>query len=166
MFSEQRYGCWCGPGHVCEEVQDDIDKCCKAHDLAYDAVGVTSESPAPSGMAGMWSIEGFRRTMAADAKLVAGVNGTIFDFNFYGPAAAAYRAGVTLIFGPRALIGAAANLIAAIGSIPTEWLTVDLTDINFMAQDDSDEAGVSDGGDGGVSDSNDSDGGNLNNNDE
>ncbi|HWS44908.1 MAG TPA: hypothetical protein VN636_03535 [Acidimicrobiia bacterium] len=28
MFAEHRYGCWCGPGHTCEEETDDIDKCC------------------------------------------------------------------------------------------------------------------------------------------
>lgn len=32
------YGCWCGPGHRCEEDVDAMDSCCHSHDLAYDAL--------------------------------------------------------------------------------------------------------------------------------
>ncbi len=51
---------------------------------------------------------------------------------FMEPSAALYRAGVNLIFGPRAAIGAAANLIAALASIPPEWLLMDLTDMESL----------------------------------
>jgi hypothetical protein len=103
MFHEQRYGCWCGPGNVCTETRDAIDACCKEHDLAYARLGVTSGTPAP-GQVDMWSPEGFKRTMLADGALVACTQITKLDLHFYGPAAAAYREGVALIFGTRAAI--------------------------------------------------------------
>jgi hypothetical protein len=106
MFREQRYGCWCGPGNVCDGVTDRIDACCKRHDLDYAAAGVTSEDPAPPGQYNMWGIEGFKRTMVADARLVACTQATKYDWRFYGPTAALYREGVALIFGMRATIAA------------------------------------------------------------
>lgn len=108
MFNEQRYGNWCGPGNVGTEVTDDMDACCQAHDQAYGAQAVTSEDPPPSGYYSMWDIEGFKRTIDADATLVSCVAATAVDTNWYGPAAAAYRAGVVAIFGARAGIAAAA----------------------------------------------------------
>ena len=106
MFSEHRYGCWCGPGHTCEEEQDDMDKCCHQHDLGYAAAGVTSADPPGGGEVGMWTVEGFKRTIGADAELFACITATAVDTHFYGPEAALYRAGVELIFGSRATIAA------------------------------------------------------------
>jgi hypothetical protein len=108
MFAEQRYGNWCGPGNVGTEITDDMDACCNAHDNAYGAQSVTSEDPAPSGYYSMWDIEGFKRTMEADATLVACVAATAVDTHFYGPSAAVFRAGVVAVFGARATIAAAA----------------------------------------------------------
>jgi hypothetical protein len=107
MFEEHRYGCWCGPGNRCNEIEDDIDSCCHQHDQAYGAVGVTSEDPPPSGYVSMWTADGFKRTKSADAALVACVTATAFDSHFYGPSAAVYRAGVDVLFGGRAAIAAA-----------------------------------------------------------
>jgi hypothetical protein len=99
IFSELRYGCWCGPGYVCAETIDDIDKACKAHDLAYlDARISSAKEPAP-GEVSMWSSKGFLRTVGPDLELDQRVTATLFDPHFYGPAAAVYRAGVHLIFG-------------------------------------------------------------------
>lgn len=106
MFEEQRYGCWCGPGNVCDRVTDDIDSCCKRHDQDYGAANATSDDPAPPGKVNMWTIEGLKATMVADLRLVACTQATKYDFNFYGPAAAAYREGVALIFGLRAAAAA------------------------------------------------------------
>jgi len=108
MWNEKRYGCWCGPGNVCNEVRDDIDSCCKDHDNGYKSVGVTSGTPGP-GEVDMWSSEGLVRTMPIDLALVDCTHSTWYDFHFYGPSAVLYRASVELIFGTRALI--AANLI-------------------------------------------------------
>ena len=105
MYKEQRYGCWCGPGNVCEEERDTIDACCKRHDLAYDALGVSGDKPGP-GQVGMWSIEGLRKTVLADLTFVACLDLTARDWHFYGPVAAAYRALAQFIFITRALIGA------------------------------------------------------------
>src|SRR5579859_951525 len=118
MYKEQRYGCWCGPGHVCEEERDNIDACCKRHDLAYDALGVSGSETGP-GQVGMWSIEGLRRTVRADLTFVASLELTAFDPHFYGPAAAHYRAAAQLIFGTRALIGA--------------WITANILPIPIIA---------------------------------
>ena len=106
MFVEHRYGCWCGPGHTCTDETDQIDHCCHKHDEAYEAAGVTSDDPPPTGSVGMWTVEGFKRTVAADAELVACVSATEFDTHFYGPEAALYRGAVQLIFGGRAAIAA------------------------------------------------------------
>ena len=107
MFAEHRYGCWCGPGHRCEEIEDDMDACCHAHDMGYGAVGVTSEDPPPAGSIGMWTVEGFKRTQDADLALVECITATAFDSHFYGPTAAVYRGMADLIFGGRAAIAAA-----------------------------------------------------------
>lgn len=106
MFAEQRYGCWCGPGHTCNEETDQIDHCCHQHDEAYNSLGVTSDDPPAPGAVGMWTVDGFKRTVAADAQLVACVTATEFDTHFYGPEAALYRGGVQTIFGGRAVIAA------------------------------------------------------------
>jgi len=106
MFVEHRYGCWCGPGHTCTDETDQIDHCCHQHDEAYEAAGVTSDDPPPAGSVGMWTVEGFKRTVTADAELVACVSATEFDTHFYGPEAALYRGGVQVIFGGRAAIAA------------------------------------------------------------
>lgn len=101
IYEEQRYGCWCGPGNVCDEETDDIDSCCKRHDEDYGRAKVTSDENPPSGWVNMWTIEGLKRTMMADLRLVTCTQATKYDLNFYGPAAAVYREGVALIFGGR-----------------------------------------------------------------
>lgn len=108
MFREKRYGCWCGPGNVCTHTVDRIDECCKAHDLAYAAAGVTSDDPPPPGKVNMWTIDGLKRSMRADVDLVTCTQATKYDLHFYGPVAALYRGGVALIFGLRAAAAAAA----------------------------------------------------------
>lgn len=106
MWNEHRYGCWCGPGNVCSEVQDDMDQCCYEHDMGYGSVGVTSDDPPASGSYDMWSVEGLKLTVGIDAALVACVTGTEFDSHFYGPTAALFRTGVQAIFGGRAAVAA------------------------------------------------------------
>lgn len=96
-FREQRYGCWCGPGNVCDTVTDELDRCCQAHDRAYAAVGVSSGS----GGISMWSIEGLKRTEAADDALVACAARNL-NLPALGPAARAYARSVMVIFGTRA----------------------------------------------------------------
>ena len=101
LFIDHRHGCWCGPGHLCEDEQDAMDGCCHAHDQAYDAVSVTSGGPGSGGGIDMWSRQGLQATVEADEALIACVSGlTDLDNE-----AAAYRAGVELIFGNRARIG-------------------------------------------------------------
>lgn len=106
MFVNERYGCWCGPGNICNEETDGIDTCCHQHDLGYDAVGVNSLDPAPAGQVNMWTIEGVKRTVEADAALVACTMATEFDDHFYGPEAAVYRAAMQLICAGRAAVAA------------------------------------------------------------
>jgi hypothetical protein len=108
MWSEKRYGC-CGPGNVCDDVRDDIDSCCKQHDLDYARLGVTS-GPSSATAEDMWSSEGLKRSGFADLRLVACTQATKFDFHFYGPAAWLYRDMVALIFGGRAAIAATLRL--------------------------------------------------------
>jgi hypothetical protein len=110
MFLRRRYGCWCGPGRDCPHTKDKIDECCKVHDKAYDALGVTSTDPPGPGMIGMWSADGLKRTMSADIRLMTCTQATILDSHFYGPTAALYRGAIPLIFGPR--VAAARWLIA------------------------------------------------------
>lgn len=105
MFQEQRYGCWCGPGNVCTTVTDKIDACCKRHDEAYARAGVTSGS-GPS--VNIWTVEGLKRTRAADLELVRCTQATLWDWHWYGPAAHAYRTGIAFIFGARAAAASAA----------------------------------------------------------
>jgi hypothetical protein len=94
MFSEQRHGCWCGPGHTCEGEADDIDACCHHHDLNYDAAGVAAES--------MWSGPSLIKTQSADEALVSCLAATIAGPTWHGPAAVDYRALAMAIFGARA----------------------------------------------------------------
>jgi hypothetical protein len=106
-FRERRYGCWCGPGNVCSQTRDVLDLCCKAHDNAYAAVGVTSGS---SGGIGMWSVEGLKRTEAADSALVSCAARALTN-PALGPAAHAYARGVMTIFGTRAQAARVARLL-------------------------------------------------------
>jgi len=106
MFEEKRYGCWCGPGNVCNRVIDAIDSCCKQHDNGYGRVGVTSSSPPGPGKVSMWSSEGLKRTMWIDLTLVACTKLTNYDWHFYGPAARLFKEGVAIVFGGRAAIAA------------------------------------------------------------
>jgi hypothetical protein len=101
LFIENRHGCWCGPGHLCEEEQDEMDAVCHVHDNAYDALGVTSGGVNAGSGIDMWSRAGLTATVEADEALVAGVSA----LDNLDAEAAAYRAGVELIFGTRARIG-------------------------------------------------------------
>jgi hypothetical protein len=101
LFVDHRHGCWCGPGHICENEQDAMDSVCHLHDDAYTALGVTSGGPNSGGHIDMWSRAGLQATVEADEALVAGVSG----LGGLDAEAEAYRAGVELIFGARARIG-------------------------------------------------------------
>jgi hypothetical protein len=63
MFTQARYGCWCGPGNVCDGEQDAMDTCCHHHDLAYDALGLA--------FASMWTFDAMKTTLSADETLIA-----------------------------------------------------------------------------------------------
>lgn len=68
-----RYGCYCGKGscdgqHAARAV-DGLDACCRAHDLAYDRVGVGT-----AGGVDMWTPAGITRTANADLQLVGCAN--------------------------------------------------------------------------------------------
>lgn len=143
MFEEQRYGCWCGPGNVCSEVRDDIDQCCKNHDEAYAAAKVTSDSSPAAGSVSMWSIEGLKRTMAADLVLVACTQATYLDLHFYGPEAVLYREGVNAIFGNRARVAAAAFAIGALTPLLASEAELDVDDA--LASLDQAPAGAENG---------------------
>lgn len=102
LFVEHRHGNWCGPGHIGEEIVDQMDSYCHAHDTTYDALGVTSGGPGAGGGIDMWTRQGLQATVEADEALVAGVD-SLTDLD---TEAQAYRAGVDLIFGARARVGA------------------------------------------------------------
>jgi hypothetical protein len=101
LFVDHRHGCWCGPGHVCDNEQDEMDSFCHVHDNTYTALGVTSGGPGSGPGIDMWTRAGLKATVEADEALVAGV-GSLSDLD---SEAEAYRAGVELIFGTRARIG-------------------------------------------------------------
>lgn len=116
MFQENRYGCWCGPGHVCREVRDPIDACCKAHDKGYDRQRVSS-TPGP-GEIDMWSAEGFVRTAGIDQALVDCTQAAQSKDLRLGTAEL-YVDGVELIFGTRVRIASAIQTARTIASIPS-----------------------------------------------
>lgn len=58
-----QHGCWCGAGNRCEEEQDGLDSCCKAHDNAYGDAGISADA--------MWDVNGFIAGKGADQALVA-----------------------------------------------------------------------------------------------
>jgi hypothetical protein len=99
MFTQARWGCWCGPGNVCTTIQDPMDACCRAHDQEYTRVGVTSGTGPGIGM---WTLDGLKRTRIADETLVVCTQKTLWDGRFYGPAGATFRYGVAYVFGTRA----------------------------------------------------------------
>jgi hypothetical protein len=101
LFYEHRHGCWCGPGHICENEQDAMDSYCHVHDDTYSALGVTSGGPGSGPGIDMWTRAGLQTTVEADEALVAGV----MSLSDLDTEAEAYRAGVELIFGTRARIG-------------------------------------------------------------
>jgi hypothetical protein len=65
------YGCWCGPGHRCEDPVDAMDSCCKTHDLAYDALRLDSVT--------MWGPAAMVATIEADEALVDCVSSSSTD---------------------------------------------------------------------------------------
>lgn len=101
LFVDHRHGCWCGPGHLCENEQDEMDSFCHVHDNTYSALGVTSGGPNSGPGIDMWSRAGLTATVEADEALVAGV----MSLSDLDTEAAAFAAGVELIFGTRARVG-------------------------------------------------------------
>ena len=65
-----RYGCFCGVGE-CEDKKtiNDLDECCKDHDMKYNEHFLTGGKPGP-GEISMWSREGFLLSREADRVLV------------------------------------------------------------------------------------------------
>jgi phospholipase A2-like protein len=100
MFSEYRYGSYCGPGGSGTPI-DDIDTCCETHDHAYTAVGQSG-----SDLERMFSAAGVVATEAADSALVGCLNATITGPTWHDPAAIAYREAAIAIFGARAAAAA------------------------------------------------------------
>jgi Domain of unknown function (DUF4157)/Phospholipase A2 len=111
-----RYGCYCGRGHICKDPKDDIDQCCKDHDDRYDNVHVNTE-----GGISMWTPLGLVLTQFADLALVGCLELTILDpFHWHGLEATAYRAAAMALFTARA------NLAGAIESTFPELLVGEL----------------------------------------
>ena len=98
-FSTKRYGCFCGKGTQCSHPKDALDRCCLDHDAAYGRHGVNTTID-------MWTPRGFILSRPADLALVACAGRTRWDPHWYGPAAAAYREALILIFGTRAKVAA------------------------------------------------------------
>ncbi len=101
LFIDHRHGCWCGPGHICDNEQDAMDSICHVHDDTYTTLGVTSGGPGSGGGVDMWSRAGLQKTVEADEALVAGV----MALDGLDHEAEAFRTGVELIFGARARLG-------------------------------------------------------------
>ena len=99
-FSTQKYGCFCGKGTLCPAPTDNLDRCCLEHDLAYNRAKVNLTID-------MWTPLGFRLSRTADLALVNCAAATRWDFHWYGPAAAAYREALILIFSTRAEVAQA-----------------------------------------------------------
>ena len=98
-FSTQKYGCFCGKGTECLTPKDHLDRCCLEHDRAYNRVRVNITVD-------MWTPLGFRLSRPADLALVSCAARTRWDAHWYGPAAAAYREALILIFTTRAEVAA------------------------------------------------------------
>jgi hypothetical protein len=111
MYEEKRYGCWCGPSHVCSEVSDNLDVCCKNHDETYDKLHVTSDPNPGIGEVNMWSSEGIIKTQEADSALIKCAQQTRFDRHYYGPSGEVYRDAIALIFGGRVAMAEAIKLM-------------------------------------------------------
>ena len=97
-FSTQKYGCFCGAGTVCGSPIDAIDECCRRARRGLHQGGLVNVS------IDMWTPLGFRRSRAADLRLVDCVARTRWDAHWYGPAAAAYREALIVRFRLRAWI--------------------------------------------------------------
>jgi hypothetical protein len=97
----KQHGCWCGPGHRCEEEQDKMDGCCHQHDLAYAQVGVSADS--------MWTAAAILKTRQADKDLVSCSTASVTEGE--DDATVAYRAMLVEIFSTRAAIG---DMLAAL----------------------------------------------------
>jgi hypothetical protein len=113
-FSTQKYGCFCGKGTLCQAPIDKLDECCLAHDRAYNAVKVNVSVD-------MWTPLGFRLSRTADLALVSCAAATRWDAHWYGPAAAAYREALILIFSTRAEV--AQSLESLPGCIKNNGIT-------------------------------------------
>jgi hypothetical protein len=98
-FSTQQYGCFCGKGSQCSHPKDALDQCCLTHDHGYGRHGVNTTID-------MWTPRGFILSRTADLDLVTCASATRWDSHWYGPAAAAYREALVLIFSTRAKIAA------------------------------------------------------------
>lgn len=98
-FSTQQYGCFCGKGSQCAHPKDALDRCCLAHDSGYGRYGVNTTVD-------MWTPRGFVLSRQADLDLVDCASRTRWDPHWYGPAAAAFRESLILIFSTRAKVAA------------------------------------------------------------
>jgi hypothetical protein len=98
-FSTQQYGCFCGKGSQCAHPKDALDRCCLAHDSGYGKYGVNTTVD-------MWTPRGFVLSRQADLDLVDCASRTRWDPHWYGPAAAAFRESLILIFSTRAKVAA------------------------------------------------------------
>src|SRR5581483_2642696 len=92
---QAEHGCWCGPGHRCEEEVDAMDGCCHHHDLAYDSLGVSADT--------MWTAAAIMKTRDADRTLVACAAASATPGE--DSAIVTYRAMLEQIFIARASIG-------------------------------------------------------------
>lgn len=107
-----RHGCWCGPGNVCTDEQDDLDSACRRHDEAYAAVGVNTAD----GVS-MWSVDGFRLTRQADRVLAE-------EAGRLAVGDEQYRRDLIWLFSTRATIGEFAEAIFRRWREFVEWLPV------------------------------------------
>jgi hypothetical protein len=96
-FSTQKYGCYCGKGTECTVPIDNLDRCCQQHDRDYSAQRLNVSID-------MWTPLGFRLSRAADLRLADCAARTRWDLHWYGPAAAAYREALIVLFRTRAWI--------------------------------------------------------------
>ena len=95
-----RHGCFCGPGSVCNVVTDSLDRCCQAHDAAYTAVGVNT----PGGVS-MFTLDGVKRTIAADETLARCSQVAINDGTPYPASVRRFQSGLVQFFTMRAQAG-------------------------------------------------------------
>ena len=92
------YGCFCGKGDKCSSPKDDIDKCCQAHDTAYEKEKVNCKEVRP-GCVSMWEPAGLKKSLAADLAITSCLKRTFSDGKTYSGIAKAWRTGGILLYG-------------------------------------------------------------------